>query len=38
MEIVLHNAKSKYLEIFTLRDPDIKNETFKKFTFLKELK
>jgi len=36
MEIVLHNPKSEYLEIFSLRDSDKINETFKKFSFLKE--
>jgi len=36
MEIVLHNPKSKYLEIFSLKDSDKINEAFKKFSFLQE--
>ena len=36
MEIFLRNPKSKYLEIFSLRDSDNMNETFKKFSSLKE--
>ena len=35
MEIVLKNSKSKYLEIFSLRDQDDINETFKKFSLTK---
>ena len=36
MEIVLKNSKSKYLEIFSLLDLDNVNETFKKFSSIKE--
>ncbi len=36
MEIVLKNSKSKYLEIFSLRDQDDINETLNKFTSSKE--
>ena len=35
MEIVLNNAKSKYLEIFSLGDIDNIHETFKKFSTVK---
>tara|TARA_A100001388_G_scaffold208535_1_gene159080 strand:+ start:307 stop:969 length:663 start_codon:yes stop_codon:yes gene_type:complete len=35
MEIVLNNAKSKYLEIFSLGDIDNIHETFKKFSKVK---
>ena len=36
MEIVLENAKSKYLEIFSLLDLDNIHETFKRFSSIKE--
>ena len=36
MEIVLKNTKSKYLEIFSLLDLDNINETFKRFSSIKE--
>ena len=36
MEIVLKNAKSKNLEIFSLLDLDEINETFKRFSSIKE--
>ena len=36
MEIVLKNTKSNYLEIFSLLDLDNINETFKRFSFIKE--
>ena len=36
MEIVLENTKSKYLEIFSLFDLENINETFKKFSSVKE--
>ena len=36
MEIVLKNTKSEYLEIFSLLDLDNINETFKRFSFIKE--
>jgi len=36
MEIVLKNTKSKYLEIFSLLNLDNINETFKKFSSIKE--
>ena len=36
MEIVLENTKSKYLEIFSLLDLDNINETFKRFSSMKE--
>ena len=36
MEIVLENTKSKYLEIFSLLDLDNIQETFKRFSSLKE--
>ena len=35
MEIVLNDSKSKYLEIFSLRDLDNIHETFKKFSLIK---
>ena len=36
MEIVLINTKSKYLEIFSLLDLNYINETFKRFSSIKE--
>ena len=36
MEIVLINTKSKYLEIFSLLNLNNINETFKRFSFIKE--
>jgi len=36
MEIVLKNSKSKYLEIFSLLDLDNLDETFKRFSSIKE--
>ena len=36
MEIVLKNTKSKYLEIFSLLDLDNINETFERFSSIKE--
>ena len=36
MEIVLKNTKSKYLEIFSLRDIENIDETFKRFSSIKE--
>ena len=36
MEIVLKNTKSKYLEIFSLLDLDNTQETFKRFSYIKE--
>ena len=36
MEIVFKNSKSKYLEIFSLLDLDNLNETFKRFSSIKE--
>ena len=36
MEIVLINTKSKYLEIFSLLNLDNINETFKRFSSIKE--
>ena len=36
MEIVLKNTKSEYLEIFSLLDLDNINETFKRFSSIKE--
>ena len=36
MEIVLKNSKSEYLEIFSLLDVDNVNETFKRFSSIKE--
>ena len=36
MEIVLKNANSKYLEIFSLLDLDNIHETFKRFSTIKE--
>ncbi len=36
MEIILENTKSKYSEIFSLLDLDNVNETFKKFSSIKE--
>jgi len=36
MEIILKNTKSDYLEIFSLLDFDNINETFKKFSSIKE--
>ena len=36
MEIVLENTKSKYLEIFSLLDLENINETFKRFSSIKE--
>ena len=36
MEIVLINTKSKYLEVFSLLSSDNINETFKRFSSIKE--
>ncbi len=36
MEIVLINTKSKYLEVFSLLNLDNINETFKRFSSIKE--
>ena len=36
MEIVLKNTKSKYLEIFSLSDLDNIDETFERFSSIKE--
>ena len=36
MEIVLKNAKSEYLEIFSLLDLNNLHETFKRFSSIKE--
>jgi len=36
MEIVLKNTKSEYLEVFSLLNLDNINETFKRFSFIKE--
>ena len=36
MEIVLENTKSKYLEIFSLLDLKNIQETFKRFSYIKE--
>ena len=35
MEVVLFNAQSEYLEIFSLKDFDHINETFKKLSSIK---
>ena len=35
MQIVLKNPKSKYLEVISLENLDIIDETFKKFSSLK---
>ena len=35
MQIVLNNPKSKYLEVISLENLDIVDETFKKFSSLK---
>ena len=36
MEIVLNNPKSKYAEIFSLKDLDNINENLQKFSSIKE--